>query len=105
METIQFKSKGIVLGNFWGGGKGAYPAIKLSADTKEEILNKANTALSDGSLDSGMGYVSLIGALLYVTKITTIDVNGKPFTNKETDMEFIGELSEDEENFLIECEF
>ena len=103
METVKFKSEGIVLGYLWGGGKGAYPAHKLSADTKEEILNKANSALFDGSLDSGMGYESLIGALLFITKITTIEIDGKPFTNKETEDEFIGELSEDEQDFLSKC--
>ena len=102
METIKWKSTGFVFGNYWGGGKGAYSARKLSADTKEELLKQANEGL-DGSLDGGMGYESLIGALLDITKITTITVDDKPFVNTESDIEFIGELTEEDEDFLMDC--
>jgi DNA invertase Pin-like site-specific DNA recombinase len=105
METIKFTSTGLVHGNYWGGGKGAYKAEKLSADTKEELIEKATKMLEDGSLDGGMGYESLIGALLSITKTTSIIHNGKPFTNEETEFEFIGELTEEDQDFLIECEF
>jgi hypothetical protein len=100
-ETVKYRSSGLVFGNYWGGGRGSYPAVKLSADTKEELIKKATEGL-DGSLDSGMGYESLIGALLNITKITTITYNGKEFTNEETEEEFIGELTEEDQDFLIE---
>ena len=104
METVKFTSTGLVHGNYWGGGKGAYKAEKLSADTKEELIEMATKMLDDGSLDSGMGYESLIGALLNITKTTTIIHDGKPFTNEETEEEFIGDLTEEQQDFLIECE-
>ena len=104
METVKFKSTGLVLGHYWGGGSGSYPATKLTADTKEELIKKATDGL-DGSLDGGMGFESLIGALLVITKTTTIIHDGKRFTNEETEEEFIGNLTEEQQDFLIECQF
>ena len=103
MEKVTFISKGVVLGNNWGGGQSGYAARVLEANSKEELLNKANEALKDGSLDSGMGYESLIGAALEITKITQIIVNNKLFTNKEYETEFIGDLDAESEDFLIMC--
>jgi hypothetical protein len=101
-KFIKWTSKGIVYGNYWGGGRGSYTAEKLEANTKEELLALANKMLDNGSLDAGMGYESLIGALLNITKITTIEIDGKHFVNKEYEMEFIGTLTEEEEDFLEE---
>jgi hypothetical protein len=102
-ETVKYRSTGLVFGNFWGGGRGTYPAVKLSADTKEELIKKATEGL-DGSLDSGMGYESLIGAILDITKITSITYGGKTFTNEEVEVEFIGELTEKDQDFLLVCD-
>ena len=104
METVKFKSTGLVFGNYWGGGKGSYSATKLTADTKEDLIKQATDGL-DGSLDGGMGFESLIGALLSITKTTTIMHDGKLFTNEETEDEFIGNLTEEDQDFLIECQF
>ena len=103
MEKVKYKSSGIVFGNYWGGGKGAYSATNFEADSKEKLIKKCNEALEDGSLDSGMGYESLIGALINVEIETTIKAKGKEFTNKEYESEFIGNLTEEEEYFLDEC--
>ena len=103
MEKVKWISTGLVYGNYWGGGKGAYAATKLKANTKEELLKQANEGL-DGSLDSGMGYESLIGAILDITKITIIDIDGREFVNKEYETEFVGDLTEEDEDFLLECQ-
>ena len=100
--TIKYTSTGLVYGNYWGGGKGAYRANSLSADTKEELIEKAIKGL-DGSLDSGMGYESLIGAILEITETTTITIDGKEFEHKEYKTAFVGDLTEEEQDFLIEC--
>jgi hypothetical protein len=105
MKTQTFNATGTVLGRNWGGGNGAYPARKISAETKQELMDKANEMLSDGSLDSGMGFEKLIGARLYIQAITTVEIDGKLFTNTQTDAENIGQLTEDEEDFLIECHY
>lgn len=101
-KRVSYKSTGYVLGNYWGGGTGAYPSKVLTADSKEELLEKAKKSLSDGSLDSGMGYESLIGAVLNIVQTTTVEIDGKDFHNEETHVEIIGELSDDEEEFLLE---
>ena len=103
MKT-SFESKGTVLGLLWGGGTGAYPARKLTGKTKEDILKQATKGL-DGSLDSGMGFERLIGAELFITKITTTKIKGKEFTNKELEYEFIGELTDKQKVFLSDCSF
>jgi hypothetical protein len=101
-ENFRFTCTGFVLGNLWGGGNGGYPARPLSANTKEELIKQAEEGL-DGSLDSGMGFESLLGALLFITTTTTIKHNGKEFENQETEDIFIGELTEEQQDFLIEC--
>jgi hypothetical protein len=101
-KEISYSAKGHVLGNNWGGGKGSYPTILLRANTIDELLEKSRAALTDGSLDSGMGFEKLIGAVLDVTVITTIIFEDKEFTNEETETHIIGNLTEDEEEFLLE---
>ena len=99
MKT-KFHSKGFVLGNYWGGGKGSYPARRINADTKEELLETANAMLKSGALDSGMGYESLIGAVLIITKKSIIEYEGKEYRNYENETVFIGNLTDKETEFL-----
>lgn len=100
MDSIIFNATGIVYGNYWGGGGGTYGAKPLSASTKEDLLKSANEKLANGSLDSGMGYESLKGALLEITKVTTKVIDGKEFINKENEVEFIGNLTDKEAEFV-----
>lgn len=101
-EKFSYDSTGLVFGNFWGGGKGSYPARQLHAETLEDLVKQAIDGLN-GSLDSGMGYESLIGAMLFVTKTTTIMAKQKPFIHKEVlSTVFVGDLTDDQKDFLIE---
>jgi hypothetical protein len=100
--TKRFTTEGFVYGNYWGGGKGAYKATELEGTSIEEITQLANDGLN-GSLDSGMGYESLIGAYLIVTEHTTIEVNGIASVNKQHHDLFVGDLSDEEKQFLSEC--
>jgi hypothetical protein len=101
-KKVKYFSKGLVHGHYWGGGKGCYKAEKLTADTKEELISKATEMLESGALDSGMGYESLIGALLDITQVTTITVDGDLYHNEKSEMEFIGDLTVEEIDFLTE---
>lgn len=98
-----FEARGVVLGNFWGGGRGGYPARKLSANTKENLKSKIEAAFKDGSLDSGMGYASLTHALMVITQHTHITVEGKTFHNQEEEDMFLGFPDEDTQEFLYQC--
>lgn len=101
-EKFSYDSTGLVFGNFWGGGRGSYPARQLHAETLEDLVKQATDGLN-GSLDSGMGYERLLGAVLFITKKTIITMNEKPFCNKESlEPVFIGELTDEEKDFLIE---
>ena len=102
-KQIKFTAKGYVLGNYWGGGQGAYPTIRFTANTREELLEQANKALRDGSLDSGMGYESLIGAVLEIKQTTKVEIDGHDFFNHEVEEEIIGDLSEEQYHFLSGC--
>ena len=95
-----FSAKGLVLGQLWGGGKAAYPAAKLEGPNKAALLLEAETRLADGSLDSGMGFESLCGALLEIGQSTFVTLNGKLFVNIEFERVFIGSLSEQDKDFL-----
>jgi len=98
---ITYNSKGVVLGNYWGGGKGSYAAQRFSSSvSKEDLIEINKKALEDGSLDSGMGYESLIGALIYIETVTRILHENKPFTNTEVESIFIGDLTDAQKDFL-----
>ena len=101
-KKVSYSSTGLVYGTFWGGGEGAYGARELQADTKKDLIKQANDGL-DGSLDSGMGFERLIGALLNVEKTTTIVVDGKLFHAADCDIAFIGKLTRKQKEFLLEC--
>jgi hypothetical protein len=98
--TIKYKSKGVVLGNTWGGGRGSYPTIGIKCDDLEHLIELNKEALKDGSLDSGMGFESLIGALLNIETIRTIEVDGRLYTTTETENLLIGDLTEKQIDFL-----
>lgn len=99
-KKISYKAKGSVLGNMWGGGSGSYPTKTITADTFGGLISKATEMLNDGSLDSGMGFESLIGGKLHITKTTTIVVDGKEFTNEGYSERFIGTLKASQKLFL-----
>lgn len=101
-QQTSFEAKGYVLGNLWGGGVGAYPSIKLQGQTEEEIIEWAKEGLASGGLDSGMGFASLRGAVLNVTKITRVEIDGLPFCNKQTEVKLVGDMNEMDQEFLLE---
>lgn len=102
-KTIRFKGTGFVLGNYWGGGTGAYPTVSFEADSKEALLDQAKVALANGSIDSGMGFESLIGAVLSIKQETSIDIEGDEYVNEKLSLDFIGEMTYEQIEFLVEC--
>lgn len=99
-KRVSYTATGLVLGNTWGGGRGTYATIPLQSDTKEELLAEANKLLVEGRLDNGMGFESLVGAVLSVTKQTSIEFEGDEYVNEKYEIEVIGTLSEDEIEWL-----
>ena len=100
---LEYRSTGLVWGNFWGSGQGGYPASPLGPyDTKEELLAEANKQLESGALDSGMGYESLIGAVLVIRQRRTVLVEGEAFHATVNDITAIGNLTDPIYEFLEE---
>ena len=95
-----YSIKGHVLGTLWGGGKASYPTVKLEGPDRAALLLEAENKLVDGSLDSGMGFETLHGAILEVRQLIFVTINEKLFVNKEYSIEFIGILSEGQQEFL-----
>ena len=98
----RFIGRGYVLGNCWGGGKCAYRAAKLISEDKESLINVARKRLEDGSLDSGMGFESLIAAVIEIEEEITTVILGDVFICRKYDSAIIGEnVSESDEEFLL----
>ena len=101
----RFEGTGFVLGFLYLGDMGGYPSKKIKAETRKELLEKATDMLADKSLDSGMGFDTLKGALLDIKTIETITVNGKDYENENTETVFLGELEPEDIEFLENCAF
>lgn len=97
---MKYIAKGLVLGNYWGGGSGTYSTIKFHADTMEDLESKIEKAFDDGSIDSGMGYESLIGAVLNVEEIDTKIIDDKEYKHSEYDTLYVGIFTDDELEFI-----
>jgi len=101
----RFEVTGIVLGFLWMGNEGAYPARKINTNTRQEALEKATDMLHNGSLDSGMGFESLIGARLEVKRIETLTIKGKEYETDNSETIFAGDLTPEQQEFLDNCYF
>ena len=101
----RFEATGFVLGFLWLGDLGAYPAKKVKTDTREKLLDVVTDMLADGSLDSGMGFNGLKGALIDIKTIETLTIKGKEYENENTETVFLGELEPEEIELLENCAF
>jgi hypothetical protein len=100
----EYIAGGLVLGKNWGGGFGAYPSRELRAKTKAELLKQALKDLKSGALDSGMGFEYLKGARLDIKEVETITLKGKEYQRADCITELIGNLTEKEQDFLLNLE-
>ena len=105
MTKIHFTAKGVCLGNLWGGGEGSYPARKYSNDNLKKLIAEIKKDVKSGGIDSGMGFQSMIGALMAITTITTKTIEGKDFINEEEDCVLFGKLTETQKEFLDDSLF
>jgi hypothetical protein len=84
---------GYVFGNCWGGGTCGYKTKEVVGDTIKEAKEKATIMLKDGSLDSGMGFESLYGAI-FQAKVEDIKIiDEKEYIHTEYQILSIGKLS------------
>lgn len=102
-KKITYKADGIVYGKYWGGGEGAYKAERYHADTLERLTADIEKDIESGAIDSGMGYEKVLGALMYIDTITDVMIDGKVFSNVTTESHFFGNITEKQQDFLLEC--
>lgn len=95
-----YKAKGLVYGCLWDNSMGSYPSKEVYSENFDELKEMIMSGIDDGSLDSGMGYQQLVGAIMEITTITDIVINDDVYTNKKYQVEYFGELSETEIEFL-----
>ena len=100
-----YKLTGYVLGNYWGGGQGAYPCERLENNDHKKLMQEARSLLKSGGLDSGMGFDGLIGAIVDIEIIDTIEKDGRKYKNSEYETKFIGKLTPKQKTFLEDCRF
>ena len=98
--NVKYIAKGLVYGLLWGGGEGTYRARTIVSSSMSDLTEKIMKGIDDGSLDSGMGYQRLIGAIMNITTETTIVIGGEDYVNKSYTTEFFGDLSENQQEFL-----
>lgn len=102
-KRTYYRAKGVVFGRLWGGGKGAYASHTLTSDNIDDLRKQIEKGIDDGSLDGGMGFESLVGAAMEITTITDIIIDDETYTNKQFEIEFYGNLDEEEQDFLLNC--
>jgi len=105
-ETMKtYRSSGLVYGNYWGGGEGAYPAENGYSTNLKELKEDIKNGIKDGSLDSGMGYESLKGAVMKIETIRSEVIKGREYTNNSFKRVYFGNLTHQEKCFLASCDF
>ena len=98
---VTYSAKGLVLGITWEGAEGTYPLRQVaSCGSRSELQVVLDTFLQTNALTGTGDFSKQLGAILVITKSTTIMVNGKPFVNTEVSREFIGELSAEQMDLL-----
>ena len=94
IPTVRYRAKGLVCGIDWNNDETIYPTIEYSSRSRlEDLEDQINKGIEDGSIDGGMGYQKIIGALMTVTTIRTIILDGKYYTNSEDQVRAYGNLT------------
>jgi len=101
---ITYRATGIVLGNCWGGGVCGYAANTIKATNRASLVQQIENGIKDGSLDSGMGFESLIGAVMVIDEIDTREIDGKEFIAHDYEDEIFGDVMPEQEDMLIEMQ-
>jgi hypothetical protein len=111
LPSHYFLRKGVVFGNCWGGGKCGYATIKLGAKTRQELMDEIEKCLKDKSLDFGMGFESLTGAVVQIEEqqylereiqIPNAEFSSEIYTHSVFEIETVGTVTDEEMDIAIE---
>ncbi len=101
---VTYKATGIVLGNCWGGGQAGYAADEINANSLRKLRKEIERQLGNGSLDSGMGFESLIGAIMVIDTIDSREIDGKTFVAHDYEDEIFGDVTPEQKEMLCEMQ-
>lgn len=100
-EKATYSAKGLVLGLTWEGVEGMLPLRQITpCGSRSKLQVILDTFLQEQALTGTGDFSKQLGAILVITKQTTIIVNDKPFVNTEVSREFIGDLSAEQMELL-----
>jgi len=68
----KYSAWGICVGNLWGGGQGSFLTRHYHNDDLETMKKEIQKDLRSGTIDSGMGFESMIRATMVIQKVTSI---------------------------------
>lgn len=101
-KVFSYRATGNVLGYMWGAGLGTYSCFKpLEAPNFEELIKIAKERLENNTLLVGKDFENLKGAVLFIQEKVTINFEGEDYSKIDHKIEFIGNLTEDEKDFLL----
>lgn len=96
-----YNAVGYVLGNMWGGGTAIYESESFYGYRKLDTLKrKIRKKVKDGTIDSGFGFESVIGARMKIERIKLIRYNNSAYKNVEENIMFFGKLNKQQQELL-----
>lgn len=104
--STKYFADGYCWGRLWGGGEGGYEATQYEASNLETLREMINTGIKDGTIDGGMGFERMLGALMNIRQVSVIEIVGSEFFSGEykrvsyLEQETFGELSDEAEECL-----
>ena len=100
--TKKYNAKGHVYGRTWMFNKGSYPMEQIiDLDSKEDVIEVAEQMLKDGTLDSGFGFESLLGAVLDIEEKSYLEYEGEIYTRSTYEFHTIGEIPDEVEENIV----
>lgn len=102
---LTYKASGYVLGKLWGGGIGGYPAENLTDVDLTGLDLRIKQGIESGSLDSGMGFNGLIGAMMIIDTVDEREIDGKLFTAHTYTEKVYGDLTDEQIDLMCEAQF
>lgn len=95
LNMVTYKAKGVVIGYTWGGGLAGYASENIVTSTLKNTKSEIKRRIEDGTLDSGFGFETVIGAIMKITRIKTIQMNDGLYTNTRDSIHFFGKVPKD----------
>lgn len=83
-----FRAQGYIFGYLWAGGVASYPTSYgvFRAGSLEELRAAIRAAIESGSIDQ-FGFESLIGAVMLISTVSAVEVEGKNFMREDSEIE------------------